>query len=78
MKKAQVISLRTRAKQRVRKPLHPPVGHDVIDPDPAFGQQLLSVATGEVELQVPADRGDDHLGREAEAGEYTRAGGSVP
>jgi len=41
----------------------------VVDLDAALGQQLLDVAVGEPEPEVPADRHDDHIGREAEAGE---------
>jgi hypothetical protein len=47
----------------------PPVDGDVVDPDAALGQQLLDVAVGEPEPEVPADRHNDHIGWEAEAGE---------
>src|SRR5436309_14993997 len=41
--------------------LDPPVDRDVVDLDPALGQELLDdVPVGETEPQVPADRqGDD-------------------
>jgi hypothetical protein len=55
--------------QQRRKPLHPPVDADVVDLDPTFDQQFFHVAVGQVEPQVPADRDDDHLGREPEPGE---------
>jgi hypothetical protein len=41
----------------------------MVDFDAAFGEQLLDVAVGEPEAQVPADRQDDHVWWEAEAGE---------
>jgi len=37
----------------------------VVDLDAALGQQLLDVAVGEPEPEVPADRRNDHIGREA-------------
>jgi hypothetical protein len=40
----------------------------VVDLDAPLGEQLLDVAVGQAEVQVPADRDDDHLGRETEAG----------
>jgi membrane-associated phospholipid phosphatase len=49
--------------------LHPAIDGDVIDLDATFGEQFLDVAVGEAEAQVPADRQDDDVGREAEAGE---------
>jgi hypothetical protein len=39
----------------------------VVDLDAAFGEQLLDVAVGQAEAQVPADRQHDHIGWEAEA-----------
>jgi hypothetical protein len=41
----------------------------VVDLDAALGQQLLDVAVGEAEAQIPADRYDNDIGWEAEAGE---------
>jgi hypothetical protein len=41
----------------------------MVDLDAPLGQQFLDIAVGEAEPQVPADRQDDDLGREAEAGE---------
>jgi len=52
-----------------REPLDPPVDGDVVDLDAALGEQLLDVAIGQPEAQVPADRQHDHVGWEAEAGE---------
>ena len=37
--------------------------------DARLGEQLLDVAVGQAEAQVPADRQHDHLGGEAETGE---------
>ncbi len=53
-----------------REPLHPSVDGDVIDADPALGQQLLDVPVGQSVPQVPADRDRDHLTREPEASEH--------
>jgi hypothetical protein len=39
----------------------------VIDLNTTLDQQFLNVAVGQVEPQVPADRDDDHLGREPES-----------
>ncbi len=55
--------------QQRREPLHPPVDGDVVDLDAAFSEQFLDVAVGQAEAQVPADRDDDDVGWEAEAGE---------
>jgi hypothetical protein len=55
--------------QQRHKPLHPPVDADVVHLDAAPGQQLLDVAVGQAEPQVPAHRDDDHVGWEAEPGE---------
>ena len=46
----------------------------MVDLDPAFEQEFLHVAVGEVVAQVPADRDDDHLGRKAEPSERGRHG----
>jgi hypothetical protein len=61
--------------QQRGEPLDPPVDRDVIDLDPAFGEQLLDVSVGQAIAQVPAHRHHDHLGREPEAGEGGRASG---
>ena len=37
-----------------REPLHPAVDGDVVDLDAPFGEQLLDVAVGQAEAQVPA------------------------
>jgi hypothetical protein len=54
--------------QQRREPQHPPVDRDVVDLDPAFGEELFDVAVGQAEAQVPADREDDDIRWEAEAG----------
>ena len=55
-------------KQR-REPQHPPVDGHVVGLDPTLGQELLEVAVGQAEAEVPADREHNHIGWEAEAGE---------
>jgi hypothetical protein len=55
-------------KQR-REPLHPPVDGDMVDLDPALGEQFLDITVRQPVAQVPADRQHDHIGREAKAGE---------
>jgi hypothetical protein len=49
--------------------LDPAVDRDVVDLDPALGQELLDVPVGEAEPQVPPDRQGDDFGREAVPGE---------
>jgi hypothetical protein len=41
----------------------------MVDLDSALGEEFFDVALGQAEAQVPADRDDDHLRREAEADE---------
>ena len=41
--------------------MHPPVDGDVVDVDPAFGEQLLDVAIRQAVTQVPAHRDRDDL-----------------
>jgi hypothetical protein len=41
----------------------------VIDLDTALSEQVLDIAVGQAEAQVPTDGDDDHVGWEAEAGE---------
>jgi hypothetical protein len=53
--------------QERREAQHPAVDGDMVDRDPALGEQLLDVAVGEAEAQVPADRQHDDVGWEAEA-----------
>ena len=48
------------------EPLHPPVEGDVVDVDPALGQELLEIAVGQAVAEVPAHRQEDHLRRELE------------
>jgi hypothetical protein len=55
--------------QQRREPHRPPVDADVVDLDPALGEQLFDVAIGQPEAQVPADSQHDHVGWKAEAGE---------
>ena len=55
--------------QQRREAQHPPVDGDVVDLDPALGEQLFDVAVGQAEAQVPPDRQHDHIRREAEPGE---------
>ena len=49
--------------------LDPLVDSDMVDIDPALGEQFLQVAVRHPEAEVPADCQDDHLGWEAETGE---------
>ena len=62
--------------QQRREPLYPAVDGDVISLDATLGEEFLDVAVGQAEAQVPADRQDDHVGGEAEAGEGGPRGGS--
>jgi hypothetical protein len=55
--------------QQWREAEHPPVDGHVVDLDTALGEQLLDVAVGQPEAQVPADSDDDDVGRKPEAGE---------
>jgi len=55
--------------QQRREALHPAEDADVVDSDPAFGQQLFHVPIGEPVPEVPPDRHQDHLRREPETGE---------
>ena len=55
--------------QQWREPLHPAVDGHMVDLDAALGEEFFDVAVGQAEAQVPANRDDDHLRREAEAGE---------
>ena len=40
--------------QQRRQPPHPPVDRDVVDLDTALSEELLEVAVGQAEAQVPA------------------------
>jgi hypothetical protein len=53
--------------QQRRDALHPPVDGDMVDLDTTLGEELLDVAVGQAEAQVPADCEDDDVGRVAEA-----------
>jgi hypothetical protein len=55
--------------QQRRKAEHPPVDSHVVDLDTALGEQLLDIAVGQPEAQVPADSDNDDIGREPEPGE---------
>ena len=55
-----------RVNEQRRETLHPPVHGDMVDLDPAFGEQLLDIAIREAEPQVPAHRKHDHLRWESE------------
>jgi hypothetical protein len=55
--------------QQGRESSHPAVDGDVVGLDPALGEQLLDVAVGQPEAQVPTDGQHDDIGWEAEAGE---------
>jgi hypothetical protein len=44
--------------------------------DAALSEQFLDITVGQGVAQVPADREDDHVGREAETGEGGPGGGS--
>src|ERR671910_3806731 len=62
--------------QQGREPQHPAVDRDVVDLDPALGEQFLDIAIGQAEAQVPADGEDDDIGWEPEAGEGGPRSGS--
>jgi hypothetical protein len=47
--------------QQRREPQHPPIDCDVVDLDPALGEEFFDVAVGQAEAQVPADRDDDDI-----------------
>ncbi len=49
--------------------LHPPVHAHVVDPHTPIRQELLHVPVRQPEAQIPANRQQDHIGREAEATE---------
>jgi hypothetical protein len=57
-----------RPKRNAATNLGPPSQHgvhgEVIDLDAPLDQQLLDVAVGQIEAQIPADRDHDHLGGE--------------
>jgi hypothetical protein len=62
-------SSRSRISQQGREPLHPSVDRHVIYFDTTVSEQFLDITVGQAETQVPAHGNDDHVGREAEAGE---------
>jgi hypothetical protein len=49
-----------------REALHPAEHGDVIDLDPTLGKEFLDITKGQPEPEIPANREDDHLGREPE------------
>jgi hypothetical protein len=60
----QVPSSSRRLGELRREALDPAVDRDVVDLDPALGQQLFDVPIREAEPEVPADRQGDDLWRE--------------
>ena len=48
--------------QQRREAQHPPVDSDVVNLNAAFDQELLDVAVGQAEAQVPADREHNYIG----------------
>jgi hypothetical protein len=65
----QVLSSSCGPGELRREALDPAVDRDVIDLDPALGQELLDVPVGEAEPQVPTDRQGDDFGWETVPGE---------
>ena len=65
----RVAGRASRVDQQRCEPLHPPVDRDVINLDAAFGEQLLDIAVGQSEPQIPTNRQHDHLGWEPEPSE---------
>jgi hypothetical protein len=59
----------SRLGELLSKSLDPPVHSDVVDLDPALGEELFHVPVGEAEPQVPPDGQGDDLGREPVPGE---------
>ena len=57
------------------EPHHPAEDRGVVHLDAAFGEQLLDVAVGQPEPQIPAHGQRDDLRREAEPGELRTWGG---
>src|SRR5215207_1427474 len=60
--------------QQRHEPLHPPVDGDVIDLNPALGEEFFDVAVRQPEAQVPADREDDDVWWETKAYEGRLSG----
>ena len=60
-------------REQRHEPLHPPVHGDVVDLDPALGEQLLEIPVGRRVAQVPVERNRDHLRRELEPGNADRS-----
>jgi hypothetical protein len=54
--------------------LDPAIERDVVHLHAAVGQHVLEIAVADRELQVPPDRPEDDLGREAEAAEEPGVG----
>jgi hypothetical protein len=55
--------------QQRREAQHPAVDRQVVNLHAPLSEQLLDVAVGQGEAQVPANRQHDDIRREAEAGE---------
>src|SRR5829696_4285775 len=62
--------------QQRREPPPPAVDGDVVDLDPALGDELLDIAKREAEAEIPADRQHDHVGCEAKPAKPDRATGA--
>ena len=60
--------------QQRREPQHPPVDGDVVDLDATLDEQLLDVAVGQAETQVPPDRQHDDIRRKRNPAKVERAG----
>ena len=56
--------------------MHRPLDGDVVDLDAGCGEQLLDLAVGQAQAQLPADGQNDHVGWEAEAAKGDRGIGS--
>ena len=67
-----------RVGQQRCEPLHPPVHGHVVDFDATLGEELLHIAIGEPEQQVPTHRADDDLGWEPAPGERRTRGRRGP
>jgi hypothetical protein len=64
--------------QQRGEPPHPPVNGDVVDLNVPLGEQLLHIAEGQAEAQVPPHPQHDHLRREPEPGEPRRGADARP
>jgi hypothetical protein len=53
--------------QQRPEPLNPPVYRDMVDLDPALGEELFDITVGQPEAEIPADRQHNHIGWGTEA-----------